>query len=121
MRRDLDLVRTILLQMERSPHGLCTENPVIDGYSDEEVGYHVHLMAQAGLIVAADCTALSDTSPQAIALSMTWAGHDFLDAAKDDNLWNKAKTMVIKPAGGAMFSVVLEWLKQQALEGLGLS
>lgn len=121
MRRDLDLVRSILLEMEKSPTGYCASNPVIEGFAPEEVAYHAHLMGQAGLIDALQITTMSDESPQALAHAMTWAGHDFLAATREQDVWDTVKNIVIKPAGDAIFSVVLEWLKRKGLEGLGLS
>lgn len=121
MKRDLDLVRSILLWMEAQPHGSVANQPVqIDGRSSEEIGYHVHLMAQAGLIDAADLTFSDSKSPQAMPLSITWDGYEFLDAASDSSLWESAKTKVIAPAGGVAFSVLLEWLKAEALARFGL-
>lgn len=106
--------------MEAGEHGYFAQQPVVEGVTDEIVDYHVHLMSQAGLITAIDTTALDSASPGAIPLGITWAGHDFLDAAKDDTLWNKAKATVIKPAAGVAFDVLLAWLKHEAKQRLGL-
>jgi hypothetical protein len=51
MKRDMDLVRDILLYVERCSYdALCV--PVIDGRSDEDVAYHVALLKEAGLLQA---------------------------------------------------------------------
>lgn len=120
MKRDLDLVRSILLSMEASDHGFAVTLPVVDGFTVEEVGYHVHLMGQAGLISVLDNTTVVDKSPSALPLSITWAGHDFLDSVKDETLWNKAKSMVLKPAAGVAFEVLVAWVKAEAKQRLGL-
>lgn len=120
MRRDLDLVRSILLEMEKSPTGYCFKNPEIEGFTEEEIGYHAHLMGQAGLIDAIQTSTMSDESPQALAHAMTWSGHDFLAAVRKQSTWDSVKGIVINPVGDAMFSVVLEWLKKKGLEALGL-
>jgi len=44
---------------------------------------------------------------------MTWSGHDFLDAARDETLWKKAKQTVMKPAASFTFEIVREWLKNE--------
>jgi hypothetical protein len=120
MKRDLDVCRTILLWMEKKEHALVNELPQIDGLSKEFIGFQIHLLGEAGLIKAADTTFYESTSPQAIPLHITWAGYEFLEAAKDDGLWSKAKTSVIKPAGGVAFDVLLDWLKSEAKNRLGL-
>ncbi|MGO8839441.1 MAG: DUF2513 domain-containing protein [Limisphaerales bacterium] len=45
---------------------------------------------------------------------LTWAGHDFLDAARNDTIWNKAKDEFLKPGISWTFSILFEWLKQEA-------
>lgn len=120
MKRDLDLIRSILLSIEANAHGFAADRPVIDGYTEEQIGYHVYLMGQAGLITVVDATTLSDQSPSAIPLSITWAGHEFLDSVKDEALWKKAKSMVLKPAAGVAFDVLVEWVKAEAKQHLGL-
>ena len=121
MKWDLDLVRSILQWMEARPEGhnvgwkLAT-----DEYTDEEIGYHVHPMGQAGLILADDITHLLSHSPCAMPVSITWAGHDLLGASNDSTLWASAKKKVIGPAGSVAFNVLLEWLKSEAKKKLGL-
>ncbi len=120
MKRDLDLIRSILLSMEANEHGIAADCPAIEGFTEEQIGYHVYLMGQAGLITVADATTLSDQSPSAIPLSITWAGHDFLDSVKDETLWKKAKSIVLKPAAGVAFDVLVAWVKAEAKQRLGL-
>jgi hypothetical protein len=52
MQRDMDLVREILAAVERQPY---TRGPLeieIAGRNPREIGYHVMLLQQAGLIEA---------------------------------------------------------------------
>lgn len=120
MKRDLDLIRKLLLLMESHEHGYAPHELSIEGYTDEQVGFHVHLLGEAGLAVVADTTHMSSDSPSAIPQCLTWAGYEFLEAAKDETLWGKAKDKVIKPAGGVAFTVLLEWLKAEAKTKLGI-
>ncbi len=121
VKRDLDLVRKILLWMEAQPEGHNINWTIeIDGHDEEAIGFHAHLMEQAGLIVATECTTQSDLSPAAIPVSITWDGYEFLGASKDNKLWTLAREKVIGPAGGVAFTVLLEWLKVEGLKRLGL-
>ena len=92
----------------------------MEHYSTEVRAYHVALMKDAGLIegiVNSD----ADGNPVGYFVSrMTWAGHDFLDAARDDNLWKKAKEFVLKPGVSWSFELLKEWLKHEARQRLGL-
>jgi hypothetical protein len=52
------------------------------------------MLVDAGLVEGAVARG-GDNSPIGVAMNhMTLSGHDFLDAARDDNLWKKAKQNV---------------------------
>jgi hypothetical protein len=120
MKRDLDLVRKLLMAMEEQEQGYVQSELVVEGYTTEQVNFHIFLLGDAGLAKVAENTHIGSTSPSALPLHLTWTGYEFLAAAKDDTIWAKAKTTVIKPAGGVAFSVLLEWLKAEAKTRLGL-
>jgi uncharacterized protein DUF2513 len=94
MKRDMDLIRAILLEVEKStsPGGCRIELP---DHSREELYYNAQQAQDAGLIEAkfsSDGTAFH-------VLRLTYAGHEFLDAARNDTRWAKAKEIVIKNTG----------------------
>ena len=120
MQRDMNLIREILKQTEAQEHGYTTGNPDVDGYTDEQVAYHVYLMAQAGLVNATDVASMDSESPCALLLNLTWDGHEFLDATKDESIWSKAKETVLKPGVSMTLSFLIEWLKEEAKQKLGL-
>ena len=64
--------------MEAQPEGHNVGWQVeIDGYKAEQIGFHVPLMARAGLIVADDSAATEHLSSQATPVSISswaWAG-----------------------------------------------
>jgi hypothetical protein len=114
MKRDLELVRTILLAMEAVPADEHPPNPFqIDSYSDAMVGHHVHLMGTAGLLKTANTTTTSDMNSQAMPLEVTWAGHDFIDTMRSQEVWEQTK-QALKDAGGGGFSIMLEFGKKVA-------
>ena len=106
MKRDMDLVRKILLMLEEHEHGMAPRKLVIEGHTDEEIGYHVHLMDQAGLLKAADVSHQGSPSPQAIPVHMLWAGHEFLDAARSETIWSRAKKHLAADWGKVPFEVL---------------
>ena len=120
MKRDMDLVRQILLNAEAQEDGYVNENPELGGYSEEQIDHHVYLMKQAGLIDAIDITTLSSSSPTAILLSITWQGHDFLDAAKNSTVWAQAKEKAKSVGGSLSFELLKELLVATARSQLSL-
>ncbi len=102
MKRDMDLIRAILLEVEKSPSpgGSRIEIP---GRAREELYYNAQLAQEAGLIDAR----FLPNSDEFHVLRLTYAGHEFLDAARNDTLWVKAKETVTKNTG----TLTLEGLK----------
>lgn len=110
MQRDMELVRKIMLAAEQHEHGFAPRDIEIEGYSEEQIGYHCWLLDDAGLAEAIDLTTRGSDSPCAALRSLTWAGHEFLGAAKDDTTWQKAKDR-LSSAGKSLQSVTLDVLK----------
>lgn len=75
--------------------------------------YQIELMRDAGLVDAVVDT-VSGIPSEAAIIRLTWAGHDFLDSSRDSKIWKLAKEQVIKPGASWTFSLLMDWLKQQA-------
>lgn len=119
MKRDMDLVRAILIAVEREPAGFAPPNLEIEGYSKDQIAYHNYLLIDAKLADGATTTHLGSTGPEAIISTLTWAGHEFLDAARDETLWNQAKAK-IRAAGSATVPIWTALLTQLISRKLGL-
>jgi hypothetical protein len=99
MKRDLDLVRLILKACEEHPHGFAPRTFELPGYSEEQIGYHIHLLGQAGLMRVIDSTIKGSSSPAASPIALTNAGHDFLDATRDPTSWQRVRSVVATVGG----------------------
>lgn len=122
MKRDLDLVRTIMLAVEESPKPQYPDVSTPEGYDEETFEYHVGLLGQAGLLETRDTSTLGGVSYRI--KSLTWKGHEFLDAVRQDTVWEKTKSSL----GAQITSVGLEVIKGvannlvvQQLKGMGVS
>lgn len=118
MKRDMDLVRTILLAVEscEDPWGL--REVKIEGQSHDVVQHHLMLLVEAGLISGS----VSKTTGgiNVYSARLTWPGHEFLDAARSDTIWNRAKTQVKDKVGTAGLGLLIDVLKHQAKQALGI-
>lgn len=115
MKRDLDLVRKILLALEAHAHGFAPAPFTVVGYDDETIGHHVWLLRQGGLLTAAVVVAQGDASPTAIPEALTWAGHEFLDSVRNETVWRKLKA-VMKDKGLTLPFSVMQTLALRILE-----
>jgi hypothetical protein len=121
MKRDMDLVRQILMVMEDHEHGFAPETFEVSGYTEEAIGYHLVLMEEAGLIRATVTTAFGEQSPSATPERITWEGHEFLANARNETVWSKVKSIVVAKGGSVSFEVlkflVVETAKSYFLPG----
>lgn len=119
MNRDLDLIRKILMAIEDAPSGWAPDLKFND-YSDAQVGYHAYLIMDAGLARGSDVTTHGSDGPEALLSSLTWEGHEFVEAARDENRWQKAKGMVAEKGGGITLDVLKALLISLTKSALGL-
>ena len=97
MKRDMDLVRKILLAIEKSESG----NIKFDRLDDDldRVYRHVALMKEFGLVDAIIIPSGDGPVERILACKvkgLTWEGHDFLEKARDESRWEKAKRICIE-------------------------
>ncbi len=118
MKLDMDLVRQILTKLEDDPEavGGRWRDMSIEGRSAQEVSYHVLQLAEAGLVHAMD---LSTTSgPDWRPTRLTWGGHQFLMATRNDTLWQKAKKLTLEKTGGLAFEFLKTALMKVGTDAL---
>jgi len=99
MKRDMDLVRKLLLAIEAHPEPDGAFDVDVPGYPREQIMYHVQLLHEAGLVSAENVTTFNAFEWQVH--SLTWSGHEFLDATRSDTIWRKIKT-VMKDRGATL-------------------
>ena len=119
MKRDMEVIRDVLLAIEdtNQTQGIIElELPALDPVV---VSYHIKLLADAGLIEADDLSTMQgfEWKPR----SLTWAGHEFLDAARDDTVWAKVTAKLKDTVTSAPFEVVKSMVLQASKEAFGLS
>ena len=119
MKRDLDLVRAILKDVEETPAGQIISGLEFDGYDKADVGEHVHLLLDAGFLKGEIVRAMDGQYFMAIQ-GLTWKGHDFVNAAKADSVWKPVKEKLLKSAVGFTFDLVVELLKAEAKRQMAL-
>ena len=118
MKRDMDLIRAMLLAIESDSSGFAPKIEIPD-YTEEQINYHAFLLGEAGLAEVSSTTTNYSKSPEAMVKHLTWAGHEFLDSARDNTIWNQAKDKIGK-IGGAAIQVWIALLIEQGKKQLGL-
>ncbi len=121
MKRDMDLLRKILLTVERHEDDDSINNIQIDGCSYDKIAYHVYLLKEAGLIDAVISYGMGSIKVANYSIfKLTWKGHEFLDAARNDTIWAKAKEKISTMGGDIPFELVPPLLIEIAKKQMGL-
>lgn len=118
MKRDMDLIRRIALEVEKMEYGFALGDMKDEGVDEATFAMHVVWMKEAGLIAASVQEYASATPPKVRVQRLTWAGCEFVDAIRNDTIWKKAKASVLKPGMSFTFDVLKEWLKTEITQGL---
>jgi len=115
MKRDMDLVRKILFAMEQDETNMRFDYerlPEVEGDREDVVYYHMQIMAQADLLhvnVQEIPTGNPNQPFSYTTYSISWNGHEFLDAARENTRWEKAKS-TMERAGGVILPVLMQLL-----------
>ncbi|MGI8841400.1 MAG: DUF2513 domain-containing protein [Caulobacteraceae bacterium] len=120
MKRDMELVREVLLRVEtlEGPPGSRWRVTPFDpdfqvpGFTGDQVGHHLRLLADEGFLLNAK------TSNDGVMLEgLSWAGCEFLDAVRDDVAWRRTKEAAVK-AGTFTLTVLAAAAKAVAAQAI---
>ena len=115
MRRNMELIKVILQKLE--------DKETMDGdigakafpnYPPDDINYHIAILYNAGLIEGREIK--HGLITKWVANRLTWQGHDFLDAAKNETIWNKAKEVVKEKGGIFSLEILKKILAKFAME-----
>ncbi len=120
MKRDMDLVRDILLKVEGADDQLylASFSEECERWSRPMVAYHVELLCSQGLIDGSVQRSGSGKPLEPTVSGLTWSGQDFLDAVRDRRVWDRAREGIAKTVGSATFDVVKAFCSAIALQSL---
>lgn len=122
MRRDMDLIREMLIRIEEFPNYSPSKYVPMDfeDVDEETIIYHKELIFKAGFIeirgnyVTLDGRSFGRENAGEI-IGLTWAGQEFLALMKNDTAWNKAKE-VMRKTGDMAFQVLFKFLLNVATD-----
>ena len=115
MKRDMDLVRYILISAESAEDGLKLSDVEPYGCDAKTAAFHIEMMRAHGLIDAKVTYAFGGAPLYGEVSGLTWEGYEYLDAVRSNRVWEKAKSAVSKSIGEASLSVMKELCSSIAL------
>ena len=125
MKRDLDLVRSILIYVENAGGEVDADDMATERWPIETVAYHVRLMAHHGLVdVSQDFRDMNGDTIELAVAGITWDGQDYLDSLREPKVWDRVKKTLASTVGSTTLDVVRQTGSMVALamvrEGLGM-
>ena len=106
MKRDIDLIKEVLIQIETSKAPAKNIDVFVKEIEPEVISYHISLLYEAGFINAEDTSGFG--TYRWIPTSLTWQGHEFLDGIRNDTVWGKLKSKMKEHGGNMPFHVIKE-------------
>jgi len=119
MKRDMSLVREILLQVEARPNVTDWSPVEIDGRSQEEISYHVKMLHDEGLLEALDMRAYGPDGFRYNPKFLTVRGHDFLDSVRSPSVWRKVQRQLAIVGRSVSLEIVMAIATKVAADALG--
>lgn len=121
MKRDMELIRKILMQLEESQTHDLPVQLNIEGYIQEEINSNVGIAWEGGLIKIYGKPIITLNSPtRYLPTCLTWEGYDFLDASRNDNVWKRVLKVAKEKGGGLAYEVFKALLIQYAKEDFNI-
>lgn len=119
MKRDMDLIRLVLMDAEEK------DSVDLSAYSHKEIVYHKYLIIDAKLAHGDASRATDDEGNPEVYHAWvsvpTWEGHEFLDAARSESVWKDATGKIAKTGATVSFDVLKAVLVAITKESLGLT
>ena len=120
MKRDLDLVRQILLQIEALPAGPPAQYRMSE-IEDPVLLAHFELVLASGLVNGKISRSQSSRGDVISISGLTWEGHEWIETVRSDAVWNETKSTLLD-SGGALTYDLTKAVATRILRGrLGLS
>ena len=110
MKRDMDLIRAMLLEVESWSPGARVPSTriVIEPYTEEQIRYHAELLHDAGFIGGVVAVHRASGERPAIVGRLTWHGHEFVDATRSDVVWAAVKQRAESVGGSVNMELLVE-------------
>lgn len=93
MKRDMDLVRQIMLNVEDMPVGPPIQYRVGE-VEDRVLLAHMEMLISAGLVAGKISHSLGARGDVIIISGLTWEGHEWIETVRSDDVWAQVKEIL---------------------------
>ena len=104
MKRDLDLVRQLMLQIEALPAAPPVQYRMSE-IEDPVLLAHLEMLIEAGLVSGRISRSQGARGDVISVSGLTWQGHEWVEMVRSHSLWNEVKSAVLDGGGVLTFEL----------------
>jgi len=104
MKRDLDLVRQLLLQIEGMPAGPPAQYRASE-IEDPVLLAHFELVLASGLVNGKISRSQSSRGDVISISGLTWEGHEWIEMVRSQSVWNETKSLLLGTGGALTYEL----------------
>ena len=104
MKRDLDLVRQLMLQIEALPAAPPVQYRMSE-IEDPALLAHLEMLIEAGLVNGRISRSQGARGDVISVSGLTWQGHEWVEMVRSQSLWNEVKSAVLDGGGVLTFEL----------------
>jgi len=104
MKRDLDLVRQLLLQIEGMPAGPPAQYRASE-IEDPVLLAHFELVLTSGLVNGKISRSQSSRGDVISISGLTWEGHEWIEMVRSQSVWNETKSLLLGTGGALTYEL----------------
>lgn len=104
MKRDLDLVRQVLLQIEALPAGPPAQYRMSE-IDDPVLLAHFELVIAAGLVNGKIARSQGVRGDVISISGLTWEGHEWIEMVRSETMWDETKSTLLENGGVLTFEL----------------
>jgi len=114
MKRDMDLIRVLLLKVENE------EPQDLSKWTEAQQTEHMALLVEANLVHGEVISDGQGDVSGVLYTRLTWNGHEFLASARDANIWTQTKEIIRSVGSNVAWPVLTAIMTDLVKKKIGL-
>ena len=119
MKRDMDLIRQLMLKIEALPAGPPAQYRVGE-VEDPVLLAHLEMLIGARLVLGKISQSHGSRGDVMSISGLTWEGHEWIETVRSQSVWNQTKTTLLENGGALTYELTKAVATQILRTRLGL-
>lgn len=122
MKRDFDLLRSILFRIEEQPANVKITTSTFSDLCEDNflISLHISLLIEQEMIIAQEIPRTRRYLPDYWIIRLTSRGYDYLDSIRNDSIWERTKSKISQLGESLPIEIVQSIASQLIIDSLQL-